>query len=186
MIVLPPIREVCLQSFGVVMGLFAGLLIGILSSLLGISRPFILGVGVASAVMFPGLLWPQMLSLAYRAWNKFARIFAGYARVLLAGICFYIIFVTVGRSGAALRPNRSPGSRSQWIPRETLAPAAYSALHAVPMKRPSEHGWISDFLLWASRSGNLWVVCLLPFLILLSVLETDDEGSFPSGIYTLF
>ena len=39
---------------------------------------------------------------------------------------------------------------------------------------------------WAVRSGNWWVLFLLPFLVVLATLDTDEQGRYPAGIYTLF
>jgi hypothetical protein len=124
--------------------------------------------------------------LPYRVWNRLARDFAHYASLLLMGICFYIIFVAVGRAGSSLRLARPTATQSLWVPRKTLAPTTYGNQHAIATEGSLKKGQIASLFSWALHSGNLWTCCLLPFLILLSLFETEQENSVPAGIYTLF
>jgi len=144
--------------------------------------------GVLTLVLaFPGLLRPQIVSIPYLAWNKLAREFARCSRILVMGICYYVIFAAVGRAGSKLMLSRPLSSRSLWIPLEALSPAAYVNQYSVIKDNSPGEGWISTYLLWAVRSGNLWACCLLPFLLLLSALESDQNTSeFPTSTYTLF
>ena len=36
------------------------------------------------------------------------------------------------------------------------------------------------------KSSHLWAICLLPFLILLKIVEDEELSTFPTNIYTLF
>jgi hypothetical protein len=186
MIILPPARRAYLMSFWLVISLTGGLLIGALSSLLVAPRPFTFGVVLALVLSLPGLLRPQVVSLPYRVWNRLARGFAHCARLFLMSVCFYVIFVAVGRTGSALRLTRPSSTQSLWEPRGTLAPAAYISQGAVSMKESSGKSWMPTFFSWAVHSGNFWACCLFPFLLLLSILEPDEDRDFPAGIYTLF
>jgi hypothetical protein len=175
------------MSFGLVMSLVSGLLIGALLSLRISSGWFVVGIVVALMLSLPGLLWPQIVSIPYRAWNKLAYAFAHLARLWLTGVCFYIVFVAVGRLGSSLKLARLTADESLWVPRETRVPAAYGSLHGIIRAESSKRGWISAFVSWAMQSGNGWACCLLPFLMLLSVLEGEqEEGNLPTHTYTLF
>ena len=175
-----------LLSFWLNISFLIGALIGALSWTL-ISPPrFGLAIGLFLVLALPALLRPQIVSALYIAWNKLAREFARCARLWLMGICFYIIFFVVGRSGSSLRLT-SPGSgMSLWVPRATLEPTAYVSQYDATTGGSIQQGWISIFLSWAVRSGNLWACCLLPFFILLRAFETEEESSFPTNIYTLY
>lgn len=187
MIILPsPARRECLISFWLTISVSSGLLIGALLSLLISPRWFGLGVILALTLALPGLIWPQVVSLPYRIWNRLARDFTHYARTLVLGICYYIIFAAVARTGSSLRLASPTSPQSLWIPRGTLASTAYPHQYDATKKGSSQRGWIGNYLSWAWQTGNLWTVFLLPFLILLSALESDQDKSLPTDIYTLF
>lgn len=184
---LSPPRRAWLMSFWLAISLCSGLLIGLLSALL-ISPPwFGIGVMLALVLACPGLLWPQAIARPYAVWNRRARYFGRAAHLWLMGICFYIIFVAVGRTGSSLRLAHPPPTTSLWVPRGTLAPSAYGSQHGASDGASLQKGWIATFLSWAVRSGNFWALSLLPFFILLSALQIDQKKSnFPANIYTLF
>jgi hypothetical protein len=190
MIVLPPFppRRAWLMSFGLVMSLVSGLLIGALLSLRMSPCWFAVGVVVALMLSLPGLLWPQTVSIPYRVWNKLAYEFSRFARLWLTGICFYIVFVTVGRLGSSFKLASLAADESLWVSREISAPAAYGSSHGIIREEPSEEGWVSAFVSWAMQSGNGWACCLLPFLMLLSAFESEqqEESDLPTHTYTLF
>lgn len=176
-----------LLSFWLAMSLCIGLITGALSWILISPAWAGCGVLVALALAMSGVLRPQLLVGPYRFWNRLAVKFAGFAQMCVTGICFYIVFVAVGRTGASLglaHPNSN--SESLWTPRETLVSSAYISHDRATSKGLRQRGWFDTFLPWAIRSGNVWACCLLPFLILLRTLETGEESGFPSNTYTLY
>jgi hypothetical protein len=191
MISLPfPPNHVWLKSFWLVMSAAGGILIG--AVLFRLLVPLWLASAVAGTgavvLAVPGLLWPQIASRPYRAWNKLGCIFARNARRWLLLICYYLVFVAVGRIGASLRLSRPVIAKSQWIPRHSYTPSTYGyGTRGVIVEESPYRRWISSFLAWATSTHNEWVCCLLPFLLLYAALESEqEESSFPIGIYTLF
>jgi hypothetical protein len=186
-LILPPAnRGRRLLSFWLVMSF----LIGVLTSFVLLVRGSAVGGGF-SLLLIPALfvpIWfhPELASFPYRAWNKMARAFGYHARQFILGTIFYVILIAVGRSGSLLQLAKPSPYESLWIPREPLAPAAYHVEHKVPMEQFLSRGWLHNFLLWASKSGNFWLLFLLPFLLFLSAFDTEQEESYPAGIYTLF
>ena len=176
-------RRAWLRSFWLAVSLVGGLFTGALLACLASPRWVAMG-GVAAVVLaVPGLLWPRLVSLPYRVWNKLAREFARYAGLWLMAICFYIIFVAVGRVGSSLALLPSP-TGSLWTAREAQEREGWQGI------RPEESlrkGWIAAFISWAARSGNWWACCLLPFLMMLAAFESEPEtNGLPTSIYTLF
>ena len=78
----------------------------------------------------------------------------------------------------AQRPPK-PGSVSTWVPLD-----GENGAEEVGLGR----GWVPEFIGWARHSGNWWVLSCIPFFVLLSAIggEGEDDGSFPSSIYTLY
>ena len=183
---LPPERHTCLISFWLAGLLAIGLLSGAVAARFMSMTALGCGSMLALAVGSVALLWPERIAGPYRLWNRVARAFARRMRTVLLGICFYVIFVAVGRAGSSLLLARLTASESTWVPRGTLARDAYGNQHAMPTKAPSRRGWPVAFLSWSVRSGNWWACSLLPFLILLLAYESEQEHHFPEGIYTLF
>lgn len=180
-------NRIWLLSFWLIVSLLAGLTTGILLWVLVAPLWSGLGVILAAALAVIGLLRPQVIVRPYEVWNRLAGRFADFARLWVVGICFYTIFVAVGRTGAALKLAR-PGAetKSFWVSRETLAPSAYIYQYKPAARGTTQRRWIFNYLAWAVRSGNPWACCLLPFFILLRAFEIEEEGSFPSNIYTLY
>jgi hypothetical protein len=145
------------------------------------------GAALALAIAVPGLVRPQIASLPYRAWNRLARQFVRVARLWVTGVCFFIVFVTVGLTGSHARLAPPTPNGSLWLARRPLRPTASGyAYDGVPHEFVQK-GWISAYCAWARQSNNLWAVCLLPFLILLSSLENDEnQNPVAANIYTLF
>jgi hypothetical protein len=180
-------RRAWLVSFWLAISVCSGLLIGLLSALLIAPRWVGLGGILMLVLACTGLLRRRVIRRAYAVWNRLALSFGRAAQLVLMGICFYIIFVAVGRTGSALRLAHPSPTASLWVPRGTLAPSAYVSQYGARDGASLQQGWIATFLSWAVRSGNWWALSLLPFFILLSALQIDEKkGTFPANIYTLF
>jgi hypothetical protein len=148
------------------------------------------GMVITSIVALPGLFRPQLALLPYRAWNKLARYLVRVLRLLLMGLCFYTVFLAVRcrkRRRSSLKLASSTPNESMWVLRGTLRPESYASPYLAETGHSSRSGWIANFISSITNSGEFWAFSLLPFLILLSVLQTDDEQTnFPTNIYTLF
>jgi hypothetical protein len=180
-----PLWRVWLLSFWLVISVMSGLVLGIFAGLCIAPLWSVVGVLAAPLLAVPGLLWPKIVMLPYRLWNRLARDFVRYARMILTAICFCIIIV-VGRLGSSMMVSRPSAGQSLWIPRGTLSPMAYASQHASVTAHLPRQNWIAQFFTWTIRSGNLWACCLLPFLLLLALLEPEYEPHILTDIYTLF
>jgi len=185
MITLPPPRHSSLKSFWLVMTLLSGLFISGLLWVLDL-RWFPLGIILPLVLVLPGLRRPLIMYIPYRIWIELVRRFASCVRPLLTGICFYLVLMPIGLTRSSVRLERLPRSESLWEARGTLPPTAYGSQSHLSTGKLSQKGWVYNYLSWAFKSGNFWAGYLLPFLLLLSALETDDQGSVPDDIYTLF
>jgi len=138
-----------------------------------------------AALVLPVLLKPTLARMPYRAWNKLVRIFGACASRFTLMVMFYIL-IAVGRAGSSLALRRPDERESQWVPRSALDPRAFFVQHRSPAKEIDRSSWAANLYRWSSKSRNYWVLALLPFLLLLSALDTEQEENYPTNIYTLF
>ena len=133
---------------------------------------------VAAGLAVLGLVWPEMAALPYRWWNRIARKLANWATKWLMFVCYHIVFLAVGRMGAGLGLARPAPTESMWIKRAGAEPG--------PVEHNLREHWVKTFFNWTRETGNWWAIGLLPFLLLIAMLDVEREESFPIGIYTLF
>lgn len=176
-------RRAWLRSYGLVTALGGGLMLSAMALLLRSPAWTLLGAGCAVAGAVIALGAPQRLFLPYRVWNKLAREYAKLARAILLRVCYFVVFAAVGRAGSTL-PLAGPASaRSAWTQRPGAGESSVGNRSVVA----SEEEWVGRLIHWARTSGHAWSISLLPFLVLLSVLRSDqDADGSPSEIYTLF
>ena len=185
MIVLPlPPRRTSLQSFWLALCFMVTVLIGMLAwvnAMIALS-----GVPVVALLGLAGVVWPQIVSWPYRAWNTLAQRYASAAERLVLWICYWTVMVVAGVTGTSLKLERPGARESLWIPRQSLQPSLYKQLHGCPSSKSVEGNWISRYLAWAWSSKQPWLLALLPFLCILLWLKEEEESVVPESIYTLF
>jgi hypothetical protein len=181
-----PANFALLKSFWLVMSLASGFFMGSLMSLFTTSFGLPLTVVGTLVVAIPGLLQPQIASLPYRTWNKLGHTLAYHVQQWLLLLCFYLVFIAVGRAGSLLRLSRPRDTKSHWLSRENQS-AMYGSSHSITIEQSPHRHWISLFLKWAIGTNNWWACCLLPFLLLCAAVESErEENTVSDGIYTLF
>ena len=179
MIVLPsrPDRA-WLRSFGLAAAALSGLVAGLA---LGVGA----GVATVSLVALAAALAPAAFRRAYALYNRIAGRFVRLARQGLLAICFHTIFLAAGRAGSTLAVRPPVPGGSLWAPRATLSPRAYSSVFT-ELSAPSRPGWPMSFVRWALKSRNPWAVALLPFLLLLRILDPEPSLDVRGNIYTMY
>lgn len=177
-------RRTHLQVFGVTMVLGTGLLAGMIAE--QIAAGWFLQIS-AMGVILAGIvsMRPTVMSRAYEVWRSFAELYMRVARWTLKAVCFFILFVIVGRGGSTLPLGFQAGG-IQWGERKSLSRDEFllefeGTAHSVPAGK-----WFSAYVQWAKRSGNTWVLMLVPFLVLLAYFDEDVQADIPQNIYTLF
>ena len=184
MILLPPCpQRAWLRSFWASVCLLAAAFVGTLAWLYGTE---FLWIEAAVGVLFAsGMIAPHLLVWPYRAWNKLARLFAGYAEALVLRISFFTVCVPAGWSGSQIRVKRPLSQGTLWLSRESRKPVD----QPLPARGNGmrDEGWIARYMAWAWQSGEIWRLALLPFLLLLFALQSrEQESTVPENIYTLF
>ena len=185
MLSLPVPNQTNLKSFSIAVGLTGSIFLALFF--------FFLGLKFSSLSLMPilltllGLGRPELMRKPYNVWNRISVYVARSVRFALLGICYYVVFLSVCGLGSTIRKRPLQKNATLWMPRGTLSSAAYgSQSTATDFLSKSEMPWLLSFFSWAALSKNPWVLCLLPFLILVRNIEYQQEEKYPSSIYTLF
>ena len=176
-------RRAEVRSFCVVC---AALLLVALACTPGLSRFSGFAAGIVVVLAIVGVWFHRVILLPYRVWNRVAKTYASYASAYVTGLCFLII---AGVSRATRRRGSFAAtvqSRSAWVPRHTISSSAYGSQHSEATEIPIRASSTRTFISWCWRTNNTWALCLLPFLSVLSALQTDHHRRELSDIYTLF
>lgn len=184
-LVLPEVvsaRRAWRRSFWLVLSLGAGVLAAAVLRTLPATGRLLAGAAVCAGTALPGLVRPGLAVAPMRAWNRAARLAGRIAALWIAAVCFYVVLALLGKAGSALRLEPPEREGSLWTPwASDGGPTEALAAAGGPGRL-----W-AEVAAWARRSGNTWAWALLPFFILLSLLDVSAEADTPPpGIYTLY
>jgi len=187
MIILPlEPRRKWLMSFWLAISLVSGALSGAMIAILIAPGWSAIGGLVALMMAVPGLRRPQTAMQAYQKWRRAARSYCRVVCLVLTGICFYTVVAVARFAGSSLRLARPRTTRTMWVPRTTLTATAYTHQYNRATSGSPRGGWLRTYLSWTARSGHVWAASLLPFLIMLEIVEPGPEQRATANIYTLF
>jgi hypothetical protein len=177
-------RRACVRGFWLSLcALLAGLFI-VVAWWSHAIREGIAGVVLAALLGSVPLVGEGFARRAYRAWNHWlVRPFAASAQRVVMATLFLIVAIV---SKMEHRSHGAESSGTMWKLRGSLPASGYGALFAGGAGDAASGAWISDYVRWAQRTGNLWATSLLPLLILLKALGGEEETRSQENIYTLF
>ena len=112
------------------------------------------GLLTASIAGLLSVLRPAEATVAYRAWNKAARMYERAACTAVLALCYGVV-AAAGCAGSSLRLQRPAPERSLWYPKATLSLDAYRSQADRPGRPSTGHPWL-EVVAWARRSGNTW------------------------------
>jgi hypothetical protein len=143
-----------------------------------------IGVAGLTAVTIVALgVWrPQRLLWPYRMFNGLASPVSRLTAAAVRWVCFYVIIGGAGLAGSRLQQVRTAGLTSGWRRRGRLE--ITTMWQSTTVRRPN--GWVRDYAKWAITRTNRWAWCLLPFLMILSTVEAEEEDELSGGNYTLY
>jgi hypothetical protein len=178
-----------LAAFGIV-GIGLGCLAIFLTHLLVMASLFWL---VAAAAWIAGLsaivrwrwLW---LKKPYLIYNRILQIAVNRViRPWVLAAAFGTVILANRPFGKRLRRGKSDGRVLYWHTKEILEVIGGNGDGDVVVDEEPEAGWLSGLLRWIRRTGNGWVVALLPFMLTLRLLDEGEvKTSVSADTYTLY
>ncbi|MGH9147239.1 MAG: hypothetical protein ACRD1Q_11055 [Vicinamibacterales bacterium] len=171
-----------LKGFAVATALLWCVLAASVTVWTGIVWPVVIAALTSAMSVAIGLWRPEHFLLPYRVFNKLASMVSRLTAAAVRLVCFYLVIGGAGLVRSRLQQGKPDGPTSGWQPR---GPLEITSLWQSPTRR-RPNGWVRNYASWATTGANLWVWCLLPFLLILSTVELEDEGVTSTGNYTLY
>lgn len=157
-----------------------------LALLVGFSWMFVYAAAPILCICLIGLLLPGLVRIPYRIWNKSSKLYARFASVYIMTIAFHLIVRLVGLTVLSKRCSEPSPLSSSWVSRGPNPVPAYTSQYETSDDFSVHAPWPAGFLAWAWRTGNIASMFLLPFLMIVSVLQSEEEAPRVADIYTLF
>ena len=112
-------------------------------------------------------------------WGKVSRRLSRYAKNYTLRVVYFIVLFVISLAGSKIALQKSSGG-SQWQSVEKLGGATVT--------KHSRDTWVWGYLNRAFRTKNFWLIPLLPFLLLVKLLQDPAEAPSPDAslIYTLY
>jgi len=106
-------------------------------------------------------------------------VLAPALRAYVLRVTYGLLIAAVGRTGSSFHAATPDGQRSMWMPRSAGISHEADARRALL----EDASWYRA----AARASGSWTMCLLPVVLLLRVLKTEElEDTPPSATYTLY
>ena len=176
-----------LKGFWLVMSLIIGLLIGYFLNILFSPIWFVSSIFITFGIAVPGLIRPRVATMPYRAFNKLVRGFIRFTNECILLVCFFTIYIAGGKNSSFIKLVRPHESESLWVPRYQDSSGIHGTNNVVVMTKSTHSSWLFTFVRWAIKSGNWWMFCLLPYMILIAVFKKEKlQTTISENIYTLY
>ena len=176
-----------LKGFWLVISLTIGLLIGYFLNILFSPIWFASSIFITFGIAMPGLIRPRIATMPYRAFNKLVRILTHCVKEWILIVCFFVVYTAGGKNGSFKQLDRPRESESLWVPRYQDSSGIHDTNNVVVVPKSTHGSWFFTFVRWAIKSGNWWMFCLLPYMILLSIFKKEKvTTTLSDNIYTLY
>jgi hypothetical protein len=175
-------RRAEVRAFWILVTAALSLVLTLAAAAFSARAPWAWGV-VGLALPLPALIWPPWLEIGVRAWNKCVRSCAVLLRAYVLRVGYYLMVAAVGRAGSSMDLGSRNAGISRWISRSRHDLAFGDCDRQVAADGGSGGGFLAP----VRSLGKAWQLCLLPVLLLLSMLrDAGQESAVPSSTYTLY
>ena len=136
----------------------------------------------------PMILLPQVFQKTWFdsgvvRWNRNTSRLARVLTAIAMRLYFFLIFVSASTAGSRLRTAPPKPGESLWTDCDTGS----SDMDLLESGQAGRTRWLLDMVKFARRSGNGWMVILVPFFLALMLLGDEEEDTTPATTtYTLY
>jgi hypothetical protein len=180
---MPP-NESRLRIFSLTMGLFFGLLGGIITLL--IHKTYALPAALLFFASVFGLLFffDHLAYVGYTFWNKTVYYYSRLARGWISVLILLTLFL-VGLTGSRIHTVPMTTKRSMWVKKDGIGGSADAPRYFDDTI--SEKKWIGTYFQWIKETKSWWAVFLIPLLMITDMLKSGTYvPSIPRNTYTLY
>ena len=112
-------------------------------------------------------------------WEKISRRLSRYAKNYTLRVIYFVVLFVISLAGSKIELEKSSGA-SQWKNTEMIG--------STSIVKHSRSNWVWDFIHRALQTKNFWHIPLVPFFILIKLLEDPTGTPSPEAslIYTLY
>ncbi len=182
-----PANSFQLSGFWLVMSVIIGLLIGYFLNILFSPIWFVSSLFITFGIAMPGLIRPRIATIPYRAFNKSVRALTYCVNEWSLIVCFLVVCTAGGKKGSLMKLARPHESESLWRPRCQSSSEIHGTNNPVVMPISPNSSWLFTFVRWTIKSGNWWMFCLLPYMILIAAFKKEKlQTVISENIYTLY
>jgi hypothetical protein len=189
MLYLPPSRSTpALVGFGIVTAAW-GVMVCLLAHLFVIASPWWLVAACAWGVVLVGItVWNVLwLEKPYDLYNRLI------GRFIVRPLRWWILAVTFMMTVLANRPfagrvrDRGEGRGSTWREKVIQDLMGGSGSSDVTIDESREGRWLGTWVAWIRKTGNGWMLALIPFMLVLGIFDAGGgKPKVSKDTYTLY
>jgi hypothetical protein len=180
MINLPvPVNKSRIRHFWTSFSIVITLILSIACILIHPSSAVPVGLVLIAVLLSIGFIQP-VAGRGYEIWNKLSIRFSRYATAWLSLSVLLVLYI-VGLAGSKLQKRHPVNETSMWM----LKDSTDLIQEATGESKRGE--WLGAYMNWVRTSKNWWAIILLPPLILINLINTEEyTASVPRNTYTLY
>jgi hypothetical protein len=131
---------------------------------------------------------PMWLGKPYTLYNSMVRrILIPLVRQWVLNVVFYLVLYANRPYGKQLQAAAPDGVETMWHTKTISNLMCRSGANDVVIDEVGRAGWLSALVGWMKQPSNWWMLGLIPFLFLLSVIgDGHEETSVVADTYTLY
>lgn len=182
-----PANSYQLKSFWLVISIIFGMTSGYFLNLCFSTDWLLLSVLLVSGFAVTGFIFPQIPIIPYQFFNKLVRCLVRYTNEGILIVCFVVVYIAGGKKSSFFLSGRPVESGSLWVPWQPDPSGVYDNDNGISLTEFRQRGWFYTLVLWIIKSGNWWMFCLLPYIVLLNYYRrTKVTIPTSENIYTLY
>ncbi|MEX2380829.1 MAG: hypothetical protein WD490_00445 [Opitutales bacterium] len=177
------------KSFWIVLIFFAVSAAGLIYRFFGPSTGFIIACLAAIFIVgVAGIIVPSVFRYGYKGTRALIRIIlVQFACLWISGVVFIFILLPNRLYGSWTTPSLFRSGNSLWDQKSIQSLVGGSGSSDLVVDGTEDAAWLVLLLRWIKGTRNWWMLSLIPFMLLLSLIDSEKEDKLLSkDTYTLY